>query len=48
VGVLASGERGEVVVVMVVVKGVGERTRRGVLEVVMAAGARCSARGLRC
>ena len=45
-GVLASGERGEVVV-MVVVEGVGERTRRGVLEVVMAAGARYSARGLR-
>lgn len=40
-GVLASGERGEVVVV----EGVGERTRRGVLEVVMTAGARCSARG---
>lgn len=45
-GVLASGERGEVVVV-VVAERVGERTRRGVLEVVMAAGARCSARGLR-
>lgn len=44
-GVLASGERGEVVVM--VAERVGERTRRGVLEVVMTAGARCSARGLR-
>jgi hypothetical protein len=45
VGVLASGERGEVVVM--VAERVGERTRRGVLEVVMTAGARCSASGLR-
>lgn len=42
-GVLLSGERGEVMVeVMVVTEGVGERGRRGRLEVVMAAGARCS------